>query len=87
MKGRKHLRANDQLITNGQHNKRETECISSRYSNEFELRWRWRERKRRKGKGNWRRHGNALDQEQKKKKRNKETKKNKVWLKKKQCSK
>ena len=45
---------------------RETECISSRYSNEFEVEM---ERREKEEKRKLRRHDDALDQEQKKKKR------------------
>ena len=52
----------------------ETECISSRYSNEFELRWKRKKKIKKKRKLDVVRR-NALDQEQKRK----EKVTNKVW--------
>ena len=65
MKGRKHLRANDQLITNGQHNKEERK---SAYLVVTVMSLSWDgEREKKKKKKTRGRHGDALDQEQKKK--------------------
>ena len=53
---------------------RETECISSRYSNEFEVEMERREKEERR---KLRRHDDALEQHQKKKEKKQRT--NKVW--------
>lgn len=53
----------------------ETECISSRYSNEFELRWKREEGRKKRKLGVVRR--DTLDQERTKEKKEQGT--NKVW--------